>query len=63
LKNFPEDNYIKVCEEKCTFLVSESKAGDIKCSLPRVSTTYSNKNYGIAEVDENLNSKKYFGTR
>jgi hypothetical protein len=63
LKHFPDDNYVQVCEKKCTFIEADSSAGDVRCSLPRVSTTYSNENYGIAQVDENLNSQKFFGNR
>jgi hypothetical protein len=60
LKAAPADNYIKVCERKCTFDES-STAGETKCVLPSLPTTYSNTNFEIEPVSENLNSGIYFG--
>ena len=62
MNNSPADNYIKVCEKKCTFIKSTSTAGDINCSTPPLSTTYSNENFEIEVESENLNSGVTFGT-
>ena len=62
MKDSPADNYIKVCEKKCTLLEKTSTAADINCSLPPLSTKYSNTNFGIEVESENLNSGVTFGT-
>lgn len=46
LKQNPAENYISVCENKCTF--DETSTSSVaKCKLPSVSTLYSDSNYGI----------------
>jgi hypothetical protein len=62
LKTAPADNYIKVCEKKCVYDAVASKAGDVKCTLPGVATTYSNANFGIEKPTDALNSGVYFGS-
>jgi len=57
----PKDNYIKVCEQKCAFNDADSTPGKISCTLPAVPTTYSNQNYQIGKVEQELNSGVYFG--
>jgi PKD repeat protein len=61
MNSLPKDNYITVCAKKCLFDAKASKAGDAKCTLPPIATTYSNANFGIVPLSENLNSGKYFG--
>ena len=55
-------NFISVCDELCVLDDSESTAFSTKCKLPKLSTTYSNENFGIASESENLNTGSYFGT-
>jgi len=62
MKERPTENYIKVCEKKCTLIEKTSTAGDINCSTPPLSTIYSNDNFGIEVESESLNSGVYFGT-
>jgi len=57
----PADNYIKVCERKCVFVAASSTAGEAKCLLPSLPTTYSNTQFEIEPVSENLDSGIYFG--
>jgi hypothetical protein len=57
----PKDNYIKVCEQRCEYNDAASSAGDIRCTLPSVPTTYSNNNFKVGKVDRELNSGVYFG--
>ena len=57
----PKDNFIKVCEQKCEFIDDSSSAEDIKCRLPPIPTTYSNNNFEIGKVQQELNSGVYFG--
>lgn len=61
LRANPKENYISVCEQRCEFDDAASSAGDIRCKLPSVPTTYSNNNFQIGKVDRELNSGNYFG--
>jgi len=47
----PKENYIKVCEQRCEYNDAASTAGDLKCTLPAVPTTYSNQNFQIGRVE------------
>jgi hypothetical protein len=58
----PTKNYIEVCSSKCAYLSSSSTSTIAKCSLPSVSTTYSNQNFGISTESEDLRAEKYFGS-
>ena len=49
LKGDPKNNFITVCDTKCPFSDTASTADVSKCSLPPISTTYSNSNFKIAE--------------
>jgi hypothetical protein len=61
IKADSEVNYISVCDEEC--VLSEDSDGSIaKCTLPKMSTVYSNENFGIETESEDLDSGKYFGT-
>jgi len=62
LRDLPLENYIKICDQKCKFIDKDLKAGTVTCTLPSISTTYSNKNFKIAKESENLKSGSYFGT-
>lgn len=57
----PEENYIKVCEQKCVYDDDSSSPGEIVCKLPAVPTTYSNQNFQVGRVEKELNSGVYFG--
>jgi hypothetical protein len=61
MKAFPADNYISVCENKCTIAAADITKGSVTCQLPSVSTKYSNTNFKIAESTEDLRGK-IFGT-
>lgn len=45
LRKNPEENYIKVCEQKCKYNDARSSAGEIKCDLAPVPTSYSKQNF------------------
>lgn len=57
----PAENYIKVCEQKCLYDDANSSPGEIACKLPAVPTTYSNQNFQVGKVEQELNSGVYFG--
>jgi len=61
LKENPKENYIKVCEQKCVLDDKLSKPDEITCNLGAVPTTYSNNNYQVGKVEQELNSGVYFG--
>jgi len=61
IRDKPAENYISVCEQKCVYENSGSTAEKIKCKLPAVPTTYSNNNFQIGKVEQELNSGVYFG--
>jgi hypothetical protein len=56
------EHYVKVCDEKCVYNDSSSDATIAKCTLPKLSTMYSNANYNITEMTEDLKTGKPFGT-
>ena len=62
IKQNETQNYISVCDEKCVFDESSSSATVTKCKVPKISTVYSNANFGIATPTENLKAGNYFGT-
>lgn len=47
LKNDSSINFITVCDEKCDFIKNLSDSSKAVCSLPKVSTIYSNENFKI----------------
>jgi hypothetical protein len=55
------NNYIKVCEQKCVFDEDNSDTDAIQCRLGPVPTTYSNQDFQIGKVEQELNSGVYFG--
>jgi hypothetical protein len=57
-----EVNYISVCDEECVLSESDSDSSIAKCTLPKMSTVYSNENFGIETESDDLDSGKYFGT-
>jgi hypothetical protein len=57
-----DTNYLTVCGQRCQFLAADSTASSAWCSLPPVSTTYSNENFAIAEMSEDLKAPITFGT-
>jgi len=61
----PVDNQVKVCDTLCTFdaaAKSVSDADNFYCSLPSLSTVYSDSNFGITTDTSDLDSGRYFGT-
>lgn len=62
MKFFPEKNYVTICSEKCVFSESDSTSAKTVCKVPEISTTYSDENFQISKVSENLNSGVFFGT-
>jgi hypothetical protein len=50
LKTRPDKNYIKVCERTCVFDDTNSVAGEAKCTLPAIPTTYSNSKFNIGKL-------------
>lgn len=55
-------NHIKVCDNVCAFSASDSSATVAKCKLPKLSTLYSDSNFNISTVSEDLRSGVPFGT-
>lgn len=47
MKESPSNNYLSVCENKCTFDEAGSSASAAKCKLPQVSTLYSDTSFKI----------------
>lgn len=56
------NNFIGVCDELCVLDESQSTFSTAKCKLPKLSTAYSNENFGITTESEDLDSGRYFGT-
>jgi len=46
LKSDPENNYVSVCENKCS-VTADSSSTSTKCTLPSLSTSYSDSTLGI----------------
>jgi hypothetical protein len=57
----PEQNFVTVCGQPCLFS-DASTASVAKCSVPAISTTYSNSNFKIENVSEDLKPAQTFGT-
>lgn len=62
MKSASANAYVEVCGQKCVFSDEDSTESEAKCKLPKMSTTYSNANFGIESEDQDLNSGKHFGT-
>jgi hypothetical protein len=62
IMNDPENNYISVCDDSCEFDEDQSDSSKVVCTLPKLSTIYSNENFAIETESEDLDSGKYFGT-
>jgi hypothetical protein len=60
--NDSEENLISVCDEECVIDEDSSDSSTVKCKLPKLSTVYSNENFGIETESEDLDSGKFFGT-
>ena len=56
-----EENKILVCDQECVLDEATSTATVTKCKIPKLSTTYSNKNFEISKETENLRGTT-FGT-
>lgn len=54
MKQNNNDHYIKVCDEKCVYNDNTSDASVAKCILPKLSTLYSNQNFNISAMTEDL---------
>jgi hypothetical protein len=61
LKNDSVNNFIAVCDEKCDFVKNLSDSSKAVCSLPKMSTVYSNENFKIETEKEDLRFRKIFG--
>jgi len=48
LKQDPSKNFVKVCGEKCEINTNSSTGSKAVCTLPKISTVYSNQNFGVA---------------
>jgi hypothetical protein len=58
----PQNNYVDVCGEKCTFLADKSDAQKAVCELPSVTTGFNpNEETTVSQI-EDLWSGIYFGT-
>jgi hypothetical protein len=57
----PKNNYVTVCGQPCPYS-DASDASTAKCSVPKISTTYSNSNFKIEEPSQDLVPGKSFGT-
>lgn len=62
MKQNNNDHYVKVCDEKCVYNDTSSSATIAKCILPKLSTLYSNQNYNISMMKEDLKTGKPWGT-
>lgn len=58
----PENAKITICDEECTFNEDESTGEIVKCTVPKISTIYSNENFAIETESDDLDSGVYFGT-
>ena len=56
-----KDNYVTVCGQPCIYS-DASDAAVAKCSVPSISTSYSNTNFKIQEPQQDLVAGKSFGT-
>jgi hypothetical protein len=54
-------SFIEVCNDVCVLDESQSTPSSAKCKLPKLSTIYSNENFGIVRESEDLDSGNYFG--
>lgn len=55
-------NHVTVCGQQCDLVEDDSSSSITTCTLPRLSTIYSNENFAIATESEDLDSGYYFGT-
>lgn len=62
LKQNATQNNIKVCDEVCTFLETNSTSDMAKCKLAKLSTVYSDSTFNISQVSEDLKTGLPFGT-
>jgi hypothetical protein len=62
MKQNNQEHYVKVCDEKCVYDDASSDASIAKCTLSQLSTLYSDANYNISEMTEDLKTGKPFGT-
>lgn len=61
LKNDSINNFISVCDAKCEFLEDLSDQSKSTCRIPKMSTIYSNENFGIETQKEDLRFRRVFG--
>jgi len=62
IRDDDEINKVTVCGEPCAFNEDDSSSTLVSCTVPGLSTVYSNENFAIATESEDLDSGKYFGT-
>jgi hypothetical protein len=62
IKQNSQEHYVKVCDERCVYDDATSDANTAKCTLQSLSTLYSDANYNISEMTEDLRTGKPFGT-
>ena len=55
-------SYVEFCNKVCVFDSAASTAAEAKCTLPALSTTYSNENFAIATESEDLRPLRTFGS-
>jgi hypothetical protein len=60
LKNDSVNNFVSVCDEKCTFLPDKSNNQKATCRIPKISTVYSNQNFKIETEQEDLRFRRTF---
>lgn len=51
-----DNNYVTICDELCEFVDTDSSSTEIVCTVPRLSTTYSNTEFGIMTESSDLKS-------
>jgi len=56
------NNFITVCDEKCSFNETLSSDTVAACKMPPMSTVYSNSNFKIETENEDLKPRTRFGT-
>jgi len=57
-----KNNNIEVCGNVCEYQPDESNSDKAVCRVPQISTTYSDREFKIAESTEMLKTGVYFGT-
>jgi hypothetical protein len=62
MKQDNNQHYVKVRDEKCVYNDNSSSATIAKCKIPKLSTLYSDANFNISTMTEDLKPPRKWGT-